>query len=207
LRHGQREWFDYFTDQRFQSVGLHHYDSVHDERSNQWRLLLCRQTICTNGIYDWPSNWASLLAQCKAVPSSVNRIEMCLGGAGDTSWRNIKNLIAANGINATTVLYQNLSALKTALGIDAIDSDDESAFDSASAIQFGKMCSSVGLKMTLCPYNNPSYWSAVQSGLGTNCDAISSELRCNLCEGQARAIVNAGNRFCDDRKDKQAFME
>jgi hypothetical protein len=130
------------------------------------------QTICTNGVYDGPSNWGSLLAQCKVAPSSVNRIEMCLGGAGDTSWTNIKNLIAANGTNATTVLYQNLSALKTALGIDAIDSDDESAFDSVSAIKFGKMCSSVGLKMTLCPYNNSGYWSAVQSGLGTNCDAI-----------------------------------
>src|ERR1700722_7637160 len=94
------------------------------------------QTICTNGVYDGPANWGSLLAQCKAAPSSVNRIEMCLGGAGDTSWTNIKNLIAANGTNATPVLYQNLSALKAALGIDAIDSDDESAFDSASAIQF-----------------------------------------------------------------------
>ncbi len=64
------------------------------------------------------------------------------------------------------------SALKNALGIDAIDSDDESTFDSASAIKFGKMCGSVDLKMTLCPYNKSSYWSAVQSGLGTNCDAI-----------------------------------
>ncbi|HWY29930.1 MAG TPA: hypothetical protein VNX46_04205, partial [Candidatus Acidoferrum sp.] len=130
------------------------------------------QTICTNGVYDGPSNWGLLLAQCEVAPSSVNRIEMCLGGAGDTSWTNIKSLIAADGTNATTVLYQNLSALKTVLGIDAIDSDDESAFDSASAINFGKMCGSVGLKMTLCPYDNSSYWSAVQSGLGTNCDAI-----------------------------------
>ncbi len=130
------------------------------------------QTICTNGVYDGPSNWGSLLAQFKVAPSSVNQIEMCLGGAGDTSWTNIKNLIAANGTNATTVLYQKLSALKTALGLHAIDSDDESAFDSASAIQFGRMCGSVGLKMTLCPYNNSGYWSAVQFGLGTNCDAI-----------------------------------
>ncbi|HXI72844.1 MAG TPA: LamG-like jellyroll fold domain-containing protein [Verrucomicrobiae bacterium] len=133
------------------------------------------QTICTNGVYNGPSNWGSLLAQCKTAPSSVTRIEMGLSGAGDTSWTNIKNLIAANGTNSTTVLYQNLNALKTALGIDAIDSDDESAFDSASAIKFGKMCGSVGLKMTLCPYNNggvSGYWATVQAGLGTNCDAI-----------------------------------
>src|ERR1700677_4284561 len=96
------------------------------------------QTICTNGVYDGPSNWGSLLAQCEAAPSSVNRIEMCLGGAGDTSWANIKSLIAANGTNSGTVLYQNLSALKNALGINAIDSDDESTYDSGSVISFGR---------------------------------------------------------------------
>ena len=127
------------------------------------------QTICTNGVYDGPSNWGSLLAQCKAAPSSVNRIEMCIGGAGDTSSTNIKNLIAANNTN---VLYQNLSALKTALGIDAIDSDDESTYDSGSAINFGKMCSAVGMKMTFCPYTDSSYWAAVKSGLGSEVDYI-----------------------------------
>ncbi len=67
------------------------------------------QTICTNGVYNGPSNWGSLLAQCKSAPSSVNRrLKWESSGAGDSSWTNIKNLIAANGTNATTVLYQNL---------------------------------------------------------------------------------------------------
>jgi hypothetical protein len=129
-------------------------------------------TICTGGAYVGPSNWGSLLSQCRTAPSTINRIEMGLAGSGDVSWTNIKNLIAANGTNSSTVLYQNLVALKSALGIDAIDSDDELTFDSTSAIQFGKMCSSVGLKLTLCPYDNASYWQAVQAGLGTNCDAV-----------------------------------
>jgi hypothetical protein len=97
---------------------------------------------------------------------------MCLGGAGDTSWANIKNLIAADGTNSGTVLYQNLSALKNALGINAIDSDDESTYDSGSAINFGLVCSALGMKMTLCPYTNPSYWAAVKSGLGSEVDYI-----------------------------------
>jgi hypothetical protein len=128
--------------------------------------------ICTNGVYVGPSTWGSLLSQCRTAPSGITRIEMGFAGAGDTTWTNIKNLIAANGTNVSTVLFQNLLALKNALGIDAIDSDDELTFDSGSAIQFGKMCGSVGLKMTLCPYNNASYWQAVQSGLGSICDAI-----------------------------------
>jgi hypothetical protein len=130
------------------------------------------QTICSNGVYVGPSNWGSLLSQCLTAPSSVTRIEMCLGGAGDTSWANIKNLIAANGTNSSTVLYQNLSALKNALGINAIDSDDESTYDSGSAISFGLMCGALGLKMTLCPYTDTSYWTAVKSGLGSEVDYI-----------------------------------
>ncbi len=128
--------------------------------------------ICRNGVYVGPSNWGSLLSQCRTAPTSIQRIEMCIGGWGDVSWANIKDLVAANGTNTTAVLYRNLVALKNALGIEAIDSDDESAYDSSSAILFGKMCGSVGLKLTLCPYTNPSYWQAVQAGLGSTCDAI-----------------------------------
>ncbi len=130
------------------------------------------QTICSGGTYVGPSNWGSLLTQCRTAPSGIKRIEMCIGGWGDTSWANIQSLIAANGTNSTTVLYQNLVALKNALGVEAIDSDDESAYDSGSAIKFGLMCGSVGLKLTLCPYTNPSYWQAVKSGLGGICDKI-----------------------------------
>lgn len=122
-------------------------------------------TICSNGAYVGPSNWGSLLNQCRALPSSITRIEICVGGWTDPSWTNIKNLVAAN---STNVLYQNLLALKNALGIDALDNDDEAAYDSASTIKFGQLCASVGLKSSLCPYTNPGYWQAVKAGLGTN---------------------------------------
>lgn len=129
--------------------------------------------ICSNGVYVGPSNWGTLLNQCRVTPTTINRIEMSIAGWGDPSWTNIKNLIAANSTNSSTVLYRNLAALKAALGIDAICNDDESAYDSVSTIQFGKMCAAVGLKSTLCPYTNPSYWQAVYNGLGsTNCDAV-----------------------------------
>ncbi len=128
--------------------------------------------VCSNGIYTGPSNWGPLLAQCRASPSSVKRIEMCIGGWGDPSWSHIKNMIAAHGTGSGTVLYQNLLALKAALNIDAIDNDDEYTYDPVSTIQFGLMCASAGLKSTLCPYTNPGYWQAVKSGLGANCDQV-----------------------------------
>lgn len=129
--------------------------------------------ICSNGVYVGPANWGTLLNQCRTLPSTIKRIEMSIAGWGDPSWTNIKNLIAANGTNSSTVLYRNLTALKAALGIDAICNDDEGAYDSASTILFGKMCAAAGLKSTLCPYTNPSHWQAVYNGLGVaNCDAV-----------------------------------
>ena len=129
-------------------------------------------TVCSGGVYLGPTDWASLLSQCRTAPTSINRIEMCIAQWGDTSFGNIKNLIAANGTGSGTVLYQNLLALKSALGIDAVDYDDETVYDSSSAISFGQMCGAVGLKVTLCPYTNPNYWVAVKSGLGSTCDQV-----------------------------------
>ena len=128
--------------------------------------------LCTNGAYVGPSNWGSLLNQCEASPSSISRIEMCIGGYLDQSFLNIKNLIAANGTGTNTVLYQNLSALKNALSLNAMDYDDEYEYDSSSAISFGQMCAAVGMKVTFCPYTNPGYWQAVKSGLGSTVDYV-----------------------------------
>ena len=128
--------------------------------------------VCSNGSYFGPSNWATLLGQCRTAPTSILRIEMCVGGANDPSFDNIKNRIVADGTSSATVLYKNLQALKTTLGIDAIDYDDEHIYDSSSAISFGQMCSAVGMKVTLCPYTNPGYWNAVKSGLGNTVDYI-----------------------------------
>ncbi|WP_150107685.1 hypothetical protein [Pedosphaera parvula] len=129
-------------------------------------------TVCSGGVYVGPSNWASLINQCRAAQTSINRIEMCIAQWGDTSFRNIKNRIAADGTGSGTVLYRNLQALKSALGIDAIDYDDETIYDASSAISFGQMCGAVGMKVSLCPYTNPGYWQAVKAGLGSTCDQV-----------------------------------
>ena len=129
-------------------------------------------TVCSGGVYLGPANWASLLTQCRMAPTGISRIEMCIAQWGDTSFANIKNRIAADGTGSGTVLYKNLLALKSALGIDAIDYDDETIYDPGSAISFGQMCAAVGFKVTLCPYTNPGYWQAVKSGLGGACDQV-----------------------------------
>jgi len=122
--------------------------------------------IVQNGTYNGPSNWPGLLSQCRVAPSSVGRIEMCIGGWGDASFANIRSRISADGTGSGSVLYRNLQALKTGLGIDAIDYDDEQTYDSGSAVSFGNMVGAVGMKVTLCPYTNAPYWQAVKAGVG-----------------------------------------
>ncbi len=128
--------------------------------------------LVTNGVYVGDSTWGSKLAACKASPSTVNRIELTIGGYGDPSFTNIKDLIASQGTSSGSILYRSFQALKNATGIDAIQYDDEGTYDSDSAVSFGNMISSLGMKVTLCPYTNQSFWVNVKSGLGSKVDAI-----------------------------------
>lgn len=117
--------------------------------------------IVTNGVYMGDPNWGARLAALKVPPTSITRIEVCTGGAGAQSWANIRNLIATNGTGPTSILYKNFLALKNALGIDAINNDDEVAYHASSAATFNQMITTLGMKNTLCPYNNVSYWQSV----------------------------------------------
>lgn len=117
--------------------------------------------IITNGVYIGDAGWPARLAALRVAPTSITRIEVCTGGAGAQSWNNIKTLIAAQGTNTDSILYKNFQTLKNTLGIDAICNDDEVAYDAASAAKFNRMITSLGMKNTLCPYNNVSYWQSV----------------------------------------------
>ncbi|MCW3058222.1 MAG: (lysyl endopeptidase) subfamily protein [Capsulimonas sp.] len=128
--------------------------------------------IVTNGVYVGDSTWGAKLAACKAAPSSVNRIELTIGGWGDPSFTNIKNLIASQGTGSSSILYRSFQALKNAIGIDAIQYDDEQTYDSGSAVSFGNMISGLGMKVTLCPYTAQAFWVSVRSQLGAKVDAI-----------------------------------
>lgn len=117
--------------------------------------------VVTNGVYMGDANWGARLAALKVAPTSITRIEVCTGGAGAQSWAHIKSLIATNGTGPTSILYKNFLALKNAIHMDAICNDDEVAYDAASAATFNQMITTLGMKNTLCPYNNQIYWENV----------------------------------------------
>jgi len=128
--------------------------------------------LVQNGRYVGDPGWGARLAALKTAPTTIHRIEVCTGGSGASSFVHIQDLIAAQGTGPSSILYRNFQVLKNALGIDAIDYDDEVDYDAGSAVAFGNLVASLGMKVTLCPYNNESYWQSVQSQLGGKVDAV-----------------------------------
>ena len=126
-------------------------------------LVLNDVPIFSNGSYvgsdaAWPGKVASL----KTAPTSVTRVEFSVGSAGVADFETIESLIMSQGTGPTSILYRNFSALRTAIPIvDAIDYDDESNYDVASTVAFSVMLGDLGYKVTLCPYNNSSFWTSV----------------------------------------------
>jgi fructan beta-fructosidase len=134
--------------------------------------LLIGGMACTNGIYVGPTNWNSLITTLKTPPTTVTRYEVCIGGYTDTSFDNIKSLVAAQGTGPSSILYKNFQALKSAVpGIDAINDDDEQTYDLNSATNFANMLGSLGYKFTTAPYQNQTFWVNLKNSI-TNCDYV-----------------------------------
>jgi len=134
--------------------------------------LLIGGVACTNGVYVGPTNWGALVAALKTPPTTVTRYEVCIGGWQDSSYDNLKSLVAAQGTGPGSILYKNFQALKNAVpGIDAINDDDEQTYDLTSSTSFANMLGGLGYKFTLVPYQNQSFWVNLKNSI-TNCDTI-----------------------------------
>lgn len=126
-------------------------------------LTLNDQKVVSNGVYVGNASWPGQLATLKQAPTSVTRIEVSVGSGGVNDFHNIQSLIAAQGTGTSSILYKNFNALKAATGAEAVDLDDEDLFNASTTTQFSVMCGNLGMKVTLCPYNNQTYWQNVLS--------------------------------------------
>ena len=126
--------------------------------------------VVSNGVYVGNAAWPAQLATLKGAPTSVNRIEWSVASApsGGNDFLNIKTLMDTYGTNTESILYKNFLALKNATGADAVDYDDETQYDVATAVKFGRMLASIGYKVTLCPYTNPTFWQSTYNQLGSS---------------------------------------
>jgi hypothetical protein len=121
--------------------------------------------LCSNGSYvgnSTHSDFASNMALLKQ--GTVKRITFCVGSSVVGVFQNIQSLVNSQGTGSGSILYRNFQALKAAIpALDAIDLDDENCFDQSSMVSFSVMLGNLGYKVSLCPYNNSSFWTAVAS--------------------------------------------
>ena len=134
------------------------------------------ETVCKDGKYVFGNtqpNYVSDIKKLKQAPTTISRIEICIGGWGNESFSRIKELINRHGVGSGTILYKNFKALKNAIPeIDAVNNDDEHCYDVATAVKFHKMMYELGYKTTIAPYTNRSFWENLVSQLGDRCDRV-----------------------------------
>ena len=141
-------------------------------RADTGDLWLNDIRIVSGGQYLGDPGWPARLASLKQAPTSVNRIEVSVGSAGPNDWGAIATLIARDGTGTGSVLYRNLQVLRTITGADAINDDDEQAYDLTTTTAFARMVVAQGYHFTFAPYTNVAFWRSVKTALGTAVDRV-----------------------------------
>ena len=125
------------------------------------------ETICKNGEYVFNETqpyYQEDVKNLKTPPTSITRVEICIGGWGNASYGNIKNLVNSQGTGSTSILYKNFRALKRAVPeIDAVNNDQEQDYDVTTAAKFHIMMYNLGYKTTFAPYTYMSYWQSLNN--------------------------------------------
>jgi len=127
------------------------------------------ETICKDGKYVFQQtqpHYVEDIRALKTAPTGISRLEICIGGWGNDSYVNIKNLVNREGTGENSTLYRNFKALmETVPGIDAVNNDDEHSYDVATATKFHVMMYDLGYKTTLAPYTNKTFWTSLAKNI------------------------------------------
>lgn len=133
--------------------------------------------ICQNGKYvfdKYQPNYVDDVKKLLKQPTSINRIEICIGGWLNGSYGKICNLVNLYGTGEGTMLYKNFKALHDMLPeIVAVNNDQEQDYNVDAVAKFHTMLAKIGFKTTIAPYTNKSFWQSLVSKLpkGT-CDIV-----------------------------------
>lgn len=115
--------------------------------------------VIVNGIFQTAAqDWADQVAALKtAKGTTVTRLELSIGG-DQTSFAHIKSLMNQYGTGSNNPLYKGLSILQSKLGLDAINYDDETEFNSSSSQALAALCVNLKMKVSICAFANQDYW-------------------------------------------------
>lgn len=155
------------------------------------------ETICKNGEYVFQQTqpyYQQDIRDLKAEHSSISRIEICIGGWGNNSYGNIKNLVNSEGTGKNSILYRNFKALKEAVPeIDAVNNDQEQDYDAESAAKFHIMMYSLGYKTTIAPYTYKDYWTSLVNKIRASHPNAVDRAMIQCYDGGAGNLDNVGS--------------
>lgn len=127
--------------------------------------------VCRDGEYvfdQWQPHWIDDVNALVTQPTTIERLEICIGGWGNGSYGHIANFINKYGTGPETALYRNFKSLKEAVPcIIAVNNDQEQDYNLDVAIEFHAMLAEIGFKTTLAPYTNQAYWRNLCKALNT----------------------------------------
>ena len=154
------------------------------------------ETICKDGRYVFSETqpyYQQDVKDLKTAPTSIQRIEIVIGGWGNDSYDNIKNLINKNGTGSTTMLYRNFKALKDAVPeIDAVNNDDEHCYDVETGAKFHIMMYNLGYKTTFAPYTYYSYWKSLNDKIRASKPKAVDRVMVQCYDGGAGNVNSVG---------------
>ena len=128
--------------------------------------------MCQDGEYvfgKYQPNYIKDITNLLTAPTSISRLEFCIGGWGNGSYGNIKKLVERDGTGEETILYRNFKALHEALPqVVAVNNDQEQDYDVNAAAAFHLMLAEIGFKTTIAPYTNKSFWQRLVAKLNAD---------------------------------------
>ena len=168
------------------------------------------ETICKDGVYVFQKTqpyYQQDVANLKTPPTSISRIDICIGGWGNDSYTNIKNLVNSQGTSSSSILYRNFKALKEAVPeIDAVNNDIEQDYDVDTGAKFHIMMYDLGYKTTLAPYTNMNYWTSLCSKIRASRPKAVDRVMIQCYDGGAGNVNNVGSWNFTGVKDRHAGL-
>ena len=160
-------------------------------------LMTDGETICKDGVYVFQQTqpyYQEDIRNLKTSPTSVTRVEICIGGWGNNSYGNIRSLVNSQGTGSNSILYKNFKALKEAVPeIDAVNNDTEQDYDIESAAKFHIMMYNLGYKTTFAPYTNMSYWTGLNNKIRASKPKAVDRVMVQCYDGGAGNVNSVGS--------------
>lgn len=173
-------------------------------------LMTDGETICKDGVYVFQKTqpyYQQDVANLKTAPTSISRIEICIGGWGNDSYDHIRDLINKEGTGSNTILYRNFKALKEAVPeIDGVNNDDEHCYNADAAAKFHIMMYNLGYQTTLAPFTNMSFWTSLNTKIRASKPKAVDRVMIQCYDGGAGNINSVGNWNFTGVKNRHAGL-